>query len=99
MDSSSESRSRVTFRSEDTEPASLSPEDSLSLWGWESLTAWVREVPLACMAPPTWLILFLCLLCFPVGDAPFCTPEQHKECAEPALGQYWGTEGVVVGEG
>uniref|UniRef100_A0A2K6E9U5 Uncharacterized protein n=1 Tax=Macaca nemestrina TaxID=9545 RepID=A0A2K6E9U5_MACNE len=20
------------------------------------------------------------------GDAPFCTPEQHKECAEPALG-------------
>ncbi|XP_025774680.1 acid-sensing ion channel 2 [Puma concolor] len=21
------------------------------------------------------------------GDAPFCTPEQHKECAEPALGQ------------
>lgn len=29
------------------------------------------------------------------GDAPFCTPEQHKECAEPALGQYWGTDGVM----
>lgn len=30
-------------------------------------------------------------LCFSfAGDAPFCTPEQHKECAEPALGQYWG---------
>ncbi|OBS57380.1 hypothetical protein A6R68_11497 [Neotoma lepida] len=28
------------------------------------------------------------------GDAPFCTPEQHKECAEPALGQYWEQEGV-----
>ncbi|NXJ67564.1 ASIC2 protein, partial [Rostratula benghalensis] len=23
---------------------------------------------------------------FPAGDAPFCTPEQYKECAEPALG-------------
>lgn len=22
------------------------------------------------------------------GDAPFCTPEQYKECAEPALGEY-----------
>lgn len=34
--------------------------------------------------------LSLCLcFCFS-GDAPFCTPEQHKECAEPALGQYWG---------
>lgn len=35
-------------------------------------------------------------LCFFfVGDAPFCTPEQHKECAEPALGQYWGTNGMM----
>lgn len=25
---------------------------------------------------------------FPAGDAPFCTPEQYKECAEPALGEY-----------
>lgn len=34
---------------------------------------------------------YLSLCLFFAGDAPFCTPEQHKECAEPALGQYWGT--------
>lgn len=45
------------------------------------------------VALPMWLIVFLSLLSFPVGDAPFCTPEQHKECAEPALGQYWGNRG------
>lgn len=39
------------------------------------------------MLPPEYLSLCL----FFAGDAPFCTPEQHKECAEPALGQYWGT--------
>lgn len=41
-------------------------------------------------------------LCFFfAGDAPFCTPEQHKECAEPALGQYWGHVGCgeVLREG
>lgn len=40
---------------------------------------------------------YLSLCLFFAGDAPFCTPEQHKECAEPALGQYWGTNGVGGG--
>lgn len=28
---------------------------------------------------PFWLLS--------VGDAPYCTPEQYKECADPALGK------------
>lgn len=24
---------------------------------------------------------------FSIGDAPYCTPEQYKECADPALGK------------
>lgn len=50
------------------------------------------------MCGPAHVVNSLSLLSFPVGDAPFCTPEQHKECAEPALGQYWenrGREGEV----
>ena len=41
---------------------------------------------------------YLSLSFFFAGDAPFCTPEQHKECAEPALGQYQGPDGMM-GEG
>ena len=38
---------------------------------------------------------YLSLSFFFAGDAPFCTPEQHKECAEPALGQYQGPSGMM----
>lgn len=52
------------------------------------------------MCGPAHVVNSLSLFSFPVGDAPFCTPEQHKECAEPALGQYWenrGSGGEIVG--
>lgn len=42
---------------------------------------------------------YLSLSFFFAGDAPFCTPEQHKECAEPALGQYQGPDGMGVFDG
>lgn len=38
------------------------------------------------MAPDPFNLYLSCLLCF-VGDAPYCTPEQYKECADPALGE------------
>lgn len=36
----------------------------------------------------------------PAGDAPYCTPEQYKECADPALGEAarsHGTEQMASG--
>lgn len=33
---------------------------------------------------PENTVFFLCLS---LGDAPYCTPEQYKECADPALGK------------
>jgi len=52
-------------------------------------------------APDPFNLYLSCLLCF-VGDAPYCTPEQYKECADPALGErLWlgtvrGREGNAV---
>lgn len=52
-------------------------------------------------APEPFNLYLSCLLCF-VGDAPYCTPEQYKECADPALGErLWlgtvrGREGNAV---
>ena len=39
-----------------------------------------------CHKSPLIFILHHCLLSS-VGDAPYCTPEQYKECADPALGE------------
>lgn len=74
-------------------PTRLSPEDSLSPWVWKPFSTWATELLLASVDLPMLLMVFLSLLSFPIGDAPFCTPEQHKECAEPALGQYWENRG------
>lgn len=97
MVSSSQSRSEVTTRSKDTKQWHP-PDRPLKTaypcgFGSHSVPGPVRCRWMVCVALPMWLIVFLPLLSFPVGDAPFCTPEQHKECAEPALGQYWGEQG------
>lgn len=39
-----------------------------------------------CPKSPLISILHHCLFSS-VGDAPYCTPEQYKECADPALGE------------
>lgn len=43
----------------------------------------------SCLDPffffPTLSSLAFC--CLSLGDAPYCTPEQYKECADPALGK------------
>lgn len=35
------------------------------------------------------ILTFFCVFSWllSVGDAPYCTPEQYKECADPALGK------------
>lgn len=39
-----------------------------------------------CYKTPLISTLHHCLFSS-VGDAPYCTPEQYKECADPALGE------------
>ena len=58
-----------------------------------------------CHKSPLIFILHHCLLSS-VGDAPYCTPEQYKECADPALGERpcpgavcWGRGGRGGGGG
>lgn len=37
--------------------------------------------------PSAQALLRCCSFSLSAGDAPYCTPEQYKECADPALGE------------
>lgn len=63
-------------------------------WGWLVLP--FHSLP-AHHKSPLISILHHYLFSF-VGDAPYCTPEQYKECADPALGEH-PRPGAFWGEG
>lgn len=42
-----------------------------------------------------WITPLMCSFKLLLGDASYCTPEQYKDCAEPALGESAQTHNLM----